>query len=1750
MPKFSIITPGIPPTHEIEKKGKPTGIQGEDSPLPTYTLLTNKDLINEDDGATVITITAEVNSGAPSNTAQTLIISISGSGTPSAVDFASVPNFNLHVPANAMRGQATFTLTPENDSVDEMDETVTVSSTNPLVSTGVNISLQDDDASPTGINLRASTNGIRENDGTQTITIFAEIQTPATTTYAIPQVIPVTVTGTESEGVVKFSTNKKSFNLTLPKETSSASSTITITPVDNLVDEADESISIESTDPVVTGGAIINLIDDDATPVIILNASQATVSESDGPTQVTIRATWDSQIVFPSDQIIPLSIRGSGTASAVDFQPVQNVNLSVPEGESAGAATFTLIPIDDTEDEVHETITVNSASDLVGTPATIILEDDDDAPSNISLDASPSLISEGDGTTSVTVIATIGSGTTFPETRELPIEIAGSGDDNVVEFSSSPGSLSIVFAPGESISSRTSLELTPVDDNEDTEDEVVTLSSSDPAVTQSAFIRLLDDDTNPIISLSNIPTSVLENAGERTITVTATLQNLPSQRKDLTFPITVTGSGKDGAVDFVPVPDFDLILKADKSTASTSFVLRPLDDLHDEPDEIITLASTHEFVINSSKITLLDDDETPTISITATPNFIREDDGATVISVTATVNEKIQFGTEQILPVTVRASGLIDVVDFLPVSNFDIVLPPGTSTTSATFTLTPENDNEDETDEFVRIESSNTLVVENATVMIIDDDDAGQIQLSVAPLAIYEERGPQKVTVTGMITSEQPFSQDRTVPLSIHGSGEPGTVDFEPVADVEMVMKAGLRTATATFNIIPVNDQKVGVDEILTISSTDAVVGSPVTVQLINDDARPDVILVSSPEQIKEDAGPTKVTVTAVIQGNTRFIDSQEIHLDITNDDIPNSVKSLPVTGVVLTIPPEASQGSTELEITPVNNNIHQPNGILTISSENDLVTKSSTIILENDDAEPTGIILSTQPASISESDGATKITIGAMVQGGTTYTIEQVITITAQGSGEADAVDFASIMDFEITIPAQSSEGSTVIELTPENDIDDEQDEIITFRSANPLVTQNGTLTIIDDDLTPTGITASLNPMAVTEDAGQTEVSLTVRLTGNTRYGTDKTLALEGIRSGMQNVVGFSLTLPPVLKLPASQESSSITFLVEPVNNLFDEQNETLTINVSGEGLSSSAELSIIDDDAEPGAFELTITPETIVEGDGPTTVNVTATITGATLYATMQTLDLSVDEPATGAVGFERIPSLQIEVPAAAKSGSSSFILTPLENTIPEADATVTITALHMGRAASATLTIQDDDQSTERIAVVNVALLPVVARAFIASSIGAVGERLRIFRSDSSPQTTGFSNGLSQVAIRLQKNQHPGYPIESPLAAQLNRASFSTSIKERITVWAYADYRALSGNRDDTYLRYDGAVTGLHSGVDMSFGQFLVGLSASRLDSDLNYEHRRNANRLALTNPVEGSYQINARMLTPYLNWSWNAHSGAWTMISFSSGEAEISDPESGREAASTSLQAFSAGVDLRLITTQNGFSLSAQGAAWGGQMSLDQNASRIRELGVNVYRLQMSLQGAYRIRLADRGLLQPFIETGLRNDSGDGHTGAGLKMSGGARLSLPSAGLRVAGHGHVLVLHGANIDEWGFSGTLTYAPGGSTGPSMELRSSNGMQFEDIQEIWEDARWQTRYKHKVAGTRLQSRLGYGFNIKHGFVIPYTGVELGHGIATQMGAECRIGSQLSIRMEAAHHIQSTMYQNSPTVRAIVILR
>ena len=88
--------------------------------------------------------------------AQTVDVTVQESGTDAAVDFTAVQGFSITIDAHATTGSGAFTITPTDDTVDELDERVAVLSSHPNAYDSAFVALVDNDATPLGITLAAS----------------------------------------------------------------------------------------------------------------------------------------------------------------------------------------------------------------------------------------------------------------------------------------------------------------------------------------------------------------------------------------------------------------------------------------------------------------------------------------------------------------------------------------------------------------------------------------------------------------------------------------------------------------------------------------------------------------------------------------------------------------------------------------------------------------------------------------------------------------------------------------------------------------------------------------------------------------------------------------------------------------------------------------------------------------------------------------------------------------------------------------------------------------------------------------------------------------------------------------------------------------------------------------------------------------------------------------------------------------------------------------------------------------------------------------------------------------------------------------------------------------------------------------------------------------------------------------------------------------------------------------------------------
>ena len=148
--------------------------------------------------------------------------------------------------------------------------------------------------------------------------------------------------------------------------------------------------------------------------------------------------------------------------------------------------------------------------------------------------------------------------------------------------------------------------------------------------------------------------------------------------------------------------------------------------------------------------------------------------------------------------------------------------------------------------------------------------------------------------------------------------------------------------------------------------------------------------------------------------------------------------------------------------------------------------SKSVTTTITDDDGAPSSITLSVAPASISEDDGQTSVTVTATIDGSSTLSTSTVVTIGSLG-GTATTSDYAvNTALASITIPAGQPSATGTLVLTPTDDAKVEGDEtIIVGGSFGDLDIGSAVITVIDDDSPYLSITGP--SAAVVEGAAAT---------------------------------------------------------------------------------------------------------------------------------------------------------------------------------------------------------------------------------------------------------------------------------------------------------------------------------------------------------------------------------------------------------------------------------------------------------------------------------------------------------------------------------------------------------------------------------------------------------------------------------------------------------------------------------------
>ena len=588
----------------------------------------------------------------------------------------------------------------------------------------------------------------------------------------------------------------------------SNSGTLTFTATDDRIDEDAETLVLElgalpsNFVPGALSWVRVTINDNDdarvsirqagGTPSIAENGGTATynVSLDTQPlSEVVITARSDA----PAAVVLSAGSQSNQATVTLTFTPQ---NWSVQQTVTMRGVNDDIDNVDDHRDaRIRHSVTQGDTNGKYTTSMSVgnislRVNDDDDAPTAISLRSTGANTQEGDGATEITVTATVGGSTRFGVDKAIVVTVTPRQSDtamaNYVDIT--PVSTFTITIPAGARSATGKFTLTPLDDNvaeQSINVDVAGAISGDSTTTISpGSLFVWDDDATPSrVTLSVSPSSITENGIPPNVTVTATVDGGTVFGTDKTVAVTVAGHNTAGQVKFMAPTRFNITIAAEAPESTHTFTLTPTDnDWHEMDGSAVLTGTLSGVTVIGASVTVTNDDLEPTgVTLSVSDDSVGEAEGPQTITVTATVKGSTRYGVARTVNVSVAGTGDADAVDYTATAPSAITIAAGAASNTTTFTLTPTNDTTDEFDETLTVSGSGTGIaaVTSAAITLTDDDDT-TLAISAPAGAIAENGGTKDVTLT--LSRALVSGESVTVPLDVVGvaAGSDYTLALQP----------------------------------------------------------------------------------------------------------------------------------------------------------------------------------------------------------------------------------------------------------------------------------------------------------------------------------------------------------------------------------------------------------------------------------------------------------------------------------------------------------------------------------------------------------------------------------------------------------------------------------------------------------------------------------------------------------------------------------------------------------------------------------------------------------------------------------------------------------------------------------------------------------------------------------------------------------------------------------------------------------
>ena len=1310
-----------------------------------------------------------------------------GAGAATTTDYTPVTTATTLSFARGVSSQ-TFTVATTEDVLAEGNETFLVELTGAVggtISTAeATGTINDDDAAPTGITLSVDadtdTNNVQssiaEEGGVKTVRVTATIDD--TTRFATAQTVTVTV-GKDGDSATEGTdySNVAMQSIEIPIGAASAYVDFPLTPTTDVLSEGSETISVEGTLTEVTfTNATITITDDDAAPSAITlsvdtdtdtNNVQSSIAEEGGVKTVRVTATIVGTTRFATAQTVTVAVGkdGDSATEGTDYSNVEVQSIEIPIGAASAYVDFMLTPTTDVLFEGSETISVEGTlTGVTFNNSSITITDDDAAPSVITLsvdtnaggDGTPTTLGEGATTTTVRVTATIVGTTRFATEQTVKVKVGKDGDSATEGTDYALVADQSIKIPVGAASAYVDFSLTPTHDILDEPNETISVDGELTGVTFTpATITINDDDAAPqFITLAvdtnaggnGTPTSVGEEAGATTVRVTATITSATrfEANQAVTFEVGKSADSATESTDYTEVGTLTITIDGGEASGYVDFTFTPTSDVLDEPNETISVHGTQASItFTDATITITDDDATPTGitlsvdtngSTSGTPDTVAEDAGATVVTVTATVNGETRYVEAKTVAVSVADGTATSPADYAAVNNFNIMIAAGAASQTGSFTVTPVDDDLDESNETINVTGTVTdITITGATVTLTDNDDPVSFSIAAA-----EATEGGKVT----FTVSRAGAEDNVASVKIATAADSGdgvnaasTSDYTVIATAQTLNFAKDITSQ-TVEVQTTQDDLFEPDETFKAVLSDPALadgdpGTGVSIEsgkgtaigtIKNDDTQPSFAVANASASEGND-----ITFTVTRSGAMDNAVSVKWNTKAATGANAASATDYTPVSTARTLTFAKSVGTQTFTVATTEDTLHEGNETflveLTGAVGGTITTAQATGTITDDDAAPTGITLSVSPATVGEEDGETRITVTATVNGDTRYVDAKTVTVSVGGGTAISDTDYDAVANFDITIAAGDSSKAGTFDLLPTDDDLHEGSETIDITdTSNALTITKTSITLEDDDTQPSFAVADAS--ASEGDA----ITFTVTRSG----AMDNAVSVKwntkpDTGAGAASASDYT-AVTAATKLDFAKGVGSQTFTVATTEDTLNEANETFLIELTepvGATISDAeATGTISNDDDAPATITLAVDADnetgsvqsSLAENGGAKTVKVTATLGGSTQFDVDKTLTLIVgddDDSATEGTDYTTVDDITLTISAGDQNVEHTFTLTPTDDVFREAsetisfDATlasvtvngVSITLTSDDAAPSITLTV-DADKDTDNV------------------------------------------------------------------------------------------------------------------------------------------------------------------------------------------------------------------------------------------------------------------------------------------------------------------------------------------------------------------------------------------------------------------------------------------------------------------